>query len=263
MFIWLLEKLSKGDFVDNDLRDAISFIKVELCTGKYAPKGIYIASEKRVVMDKCLMDSEIISSILLTYIACFSLSEHESVRYYYDEWSDRLDAYREGLLKSLTSGVNVHNSSITSEQVNDVLSSLYWGVKNGHLSVHLLCPKGVSKFKSSRWYIKEPFNTIFSITESVYNSIVKVLQILVKGVEVVIAGIDTVLDLTGGVLKGTLCIVKNLPYILTGGVLLFSGVQIYGKRKNGRFYGEDTARRVIRSKTGVGDGRCRINNNRR
>jgi hypothetical protein len=127
------------------------------------------------------------------------------------------------LVKALTKGVHEYDRSITEEHVEDVLSCLYWGAKNGNVSPLLMVPKDVAKFREPRWYITEPYNTFLSMTEAVYDLIVKVLKVAVKAVEVVISGIDAVLDLTAGALTGTIWVLKNLPYILAGGAVLIAG----------------------------------------
>ena len=89
-------------------------------------------------------------------------------------------------------------------------------------------PKNEAKFKEKNWYINEPFRSIVGIKEGIYNAMLKVFALLKKSVEVVISGVDVVLDLTSTVLDGvnsglkiSVWILKNLPYILTGGVVLF------------------------------------------
>jgi hypothetical protein len=62
--------------------------------------------------------------------------------------------------------------------------------------------------------------------------------------------IDAVDSLVGAVVGG----VKWLPYIVAGGVVAVVGFQFYNYHKYGKFYGEDTARDIVRAKTGLRDG---------
>jgi len=58
---------------------------------------------------------------------------------------------------------------------------------------------------------------------------------------------ENVVDSVSESLDWSLFLLRNLPYILTGGVVLFAGFQIYGIRENGKFYGED----LVKNKVGL------------
>ena len=168
------------------------------------------------------------------------------------------------LVGIITEGAKVYNKKITPEFTNEVLSCLYWSVKKNKCGKSVLRPKEVAKFKEKNWYLQEPYKSIANLNDKLYSAIVKVFKTAEKVIDkaidtaekVVDTGlkiVDTALDTASGAATGTLWAIRNLPYILTGGVVLFAGVQIYGKSKNGKFYGEQTARKVVKAKTGLGE----------
>jgi len=57
--------------------------------------------------------------------------------------------------------------------------------------------------------------------------------------------VETAVDSVSSTLDWSLFLLRNLPYILTGGVVLLAGVQVYGIRKNGRFYGADIIKKQV------------------
>jgi hypothetical protein len=81
---------------------------------------------------------------------------------------------------------------------------------------------------------------------------IKLFETLVKAVKVVIDGVEQTLNLAGNILTAGSTLLNNLPYILAGGIAIFSGVQIYGKHKNGKFYGTDTVKKLTNTKLTVG-----------
>jgi hypothetical protein len=112
-------------------------------------------------------------------------------------------------------------------------------MKDGRCPKVILRPKDEPRFKEKNWYINEPYRSIIVINEAAYNLMLKVFKTAVQVVE-------TAIDTVGVGVDTTLFLVKNLPYILAGGVLLFAGLQIYGIRKNGKLYGT----KIIQSKIG-------------
>jgi hypothetical protein len=236
-----------GGWTDNDLKEALNNCYDALCHNKYQSGKL-----------ACPLKLDDVGAVIISYIAYFSMDENEGAKYYFDEYSDRKDPYRVGLIALITKGSQQINKSITDEFVNDVLSYLYWAIKRGKCPKVILRPKDEPKFKEKNWYINEPYRSIISMNEGIYNAMIKVFQLSKKAVKVVINGVDMVLDLTSNALDGvnsglkaSVWCLKNLPYILTGGVVVFAGVQIYGRRKNGRFYGEATAKNIVKSKTGI------------
>ena len=77
----------------------------------------------------------------------------------------------------------------------------------------------------------------------------EVFTLALQAGEVVVDGVKTALETAGNALSGASFILKNLPYILAGGVVAFAGVQIYGMKKNGKFYGED----IVKKRIGLSD----------
>ena len=193
------------------------------------------------------------------------MDENKNAKEYYDEYSDRMDVYRMALVSLITQGANEYNPEITYEFTNDVLSHLYWGMKDGKCPKSLLRPKNEAKFKEKNWFINEPYRSIVAITDKIYDAMIKLFKTLAKAVELVIDGVNVAIDLLAGTIDGlkdgmklSAWLLKNLPYILTGGVVVFAGVQIYGKRKNGKFYGENAVRGVVKAKTGLGAANRRL-----
>ena len=245
-----LEYIMPFGFTDSEFKSALVNCYDGLCSNKY--------NSGRLM---CPLNLDDVGAVILSYIAYFTMSEHLKSKYYYDEYSDRKDPYRIGLVGIISRGAREYNNKITDEFTNDVLSYLYWLMKDGRCPKSILRPKNEERFKDLNWYIKQPYRSIVAINERIYNLMINVFKTGAKAVEVVLDGVNSVIDLTSSALdiarntaSGASFLIKNLPYILTGGIVLFSGVQIYGKRKNGKFYGEDTAIKVIKNKAGLADG---------
>jgi len=174
-----------------------------------------------------------VGAVIISYIAYFTMDENKNRKYYFDEYSDRKDPYRKSLVALLTKGAKEIRKNITEDFTNSVLSYLYWALKRGKCPKVILRPKDEPKFKEKNWYIKEPYRSIISITEGIYNLVLNVFKTAVKVIEKTLESVDNALDMG-------LSLLRNLPYILSGGIILVAGVQIYGLRKNGKFYGENS-----------------------
>ena len=161
------------------------------------------------------------------------MEENKNRKYYFDEYSDRKDPYRKSLVALIAKGAQEIRKNITEDFTNSVLSYLYWALKRGKCPKVILRPKDEPKFKEKNWYIKEPYRSIISITEGIYNLVLNVFKTAVKVIEKTLESVDNALDMG-------LSLLRNLPYILSGGIILVAGVQIYGLRKNGKFYGENS-----------------------
>jgi len=229
-----LESIIPFGFTDAEFKTALSNCYTALCHNKY--------QEGRL---SCPLKLDDVGAVIISYIAYFRMAANTNSKYYYDEYSDRSDPYRKGLLIVLTEGAQKISKSVTVDFTNDVLSYLYWSMKRGKCPKSILRPRGEPKFELKNWYINEPYRSIVSISESVYNAVIKVFEVASRAVKVVIDGVEQTLDLANHIVSGASSLITNLPYILSGGIVLFAGIQIYGKRKNGKFYGEATAKRFF------------------
>jgi hypothetical protein len=224
-----LETVLPFGFTDAEFKEALSNGYAALCHNKY-----------QVGKLKCPLKLDDVGAVIIAYIAYFTMDASKDAKYYFDEYSDRKDPYRFGLVGLISKGAREYNKNISDEFTNDVLSYLYWAMKRGKCPKSILRPKDEERFKVKNWYIKEPYRTIVSMRESIYNAMLKVFEVSAQAVKVVIDGVEKVLDLTssalnflGGTISTTSFLLKNLSYILTGGIVVFAGVQIYGKNKNG------------------------------
>jgi hypothetical protein len=233
-----LEAIIPFGFTDAEFKTALNNCYIGLCYNKYQKGKL-----------RCPLKLDDVGVVIIAYIAYFTMEKNKDAKYYFDEYSDRKDPYRLGLVGLLSKGVREYNKNISDEFVNDVLSYLYWAMKKGKCPKSILRPKDEERFKIKNWYIKEPYRTVVSIRESTYNAIVKVFELAAKAVKVVIDGVEKTIDLASNLLDGASAVINNLPYIISGGIVLFAGVQIYGKNKNGKFYGQDIARTAIKAKT--------------
>ena len=221
---WLrngLELILPGGYTDVDLKLSLTNCYKALCNNKY-DRGIL----------SCPLKLDDVGAVIISYIAFFVMEENKDRKYYYDEYSDRKDPYRHQLLLIITQGSQAYNKAITEEFVNEVLSYLYWSMKRKKCPKIILRPRGEGKFREKNWYIKEPYRSIVLVTDFIYNAMLKVFAVGIKL-------LDVVLDTINNSIDWSLFLIRNLPYILTGGVVLFAGVQIYGLKKNGRLYGVD------------------------
>jgi len=216
-----LESIIPGGYTDDDLKIALNNCYKALCHNKYQKGKL-----------ACPLKLDDVGAVIISYIAYFTMEENKDRKYYFDEYSDRKDPYRKGLIALITKGAKEIRKSITEEWTNDVLSYLYWALKRGKCPKVILRPKEEAKFRERNWYIKEPYRSIIQITEMVYNLVLKVFKTAIKVIETTIDGVENALD-------WSLFLLRNLPFILTGGVVLIAGIQIYGIRKNGKFYGEN------------------------
>ena len=214
-----LENILPGGYTDGDLKEALLNCYEALCYNKEQSGKLF-----------CSLKLDDVGAVIISYISFFTMAENKEKKYYYDEWTDRKDAYRKSLISLLTQGSQEYNKNITAEFVNEVLSYLYWSMKRNKCPKLILRPKDESRFRARNWYINEPYRSIISMSERIYNAMQKVFKTSIKLVENAVDGVSETLDIS-------LFLLRNLPYILCGGVVLFSGIHIYGIRKNGRFYG--------------------------
>jgi len=227
---WLrsgLEYILPGGWSDTDFKEALSNCYTAICYNKYHSGKMF-----------CPLKLDDVGAVIISYIAYFTMSENVDSKYYYDEYSDRKDPYRKSLIALLTKGSQAYNRSISEGFVNEVLSYLYWSMKRNKCPKVILRPKGEQRFMEHNWYIKEPYRSIISITERTYNLMLNVFKVTLNAVESAVDSVSSTLD-------WSLFLLKNLPYILTGGVLLIAGFQVYGIRKNGRFYGADILKKQV------------------
>jgi hypothetical protein len=221
---------------DNDYKMALNNCYEALCHNQHNAKP-----------SKCPLKLDDVGAVIFAYITYFASDEMRAktkdARYYADEYSDRKDPYRVGLVALITKGAKEYNKSITEEFTNDVLRYLYWAIKRDKCPWVILHPRDEVKFRVKNWQIKEPYRSIASISENICNLMIKVFKLVMKAIEVVIDGLDSVLDLTKDTLSCTAWLLKHLPYVLGGGVVLLAGIQIYSIKKNGKFYGEDLVKK--------------------
>jgi len=247
------EYLIPFGLTDKDWVEALTLCYDGLCENKYKSGRLL-----------CPLELDEVGGVLFSYITYFSMPENKDKRYYYDELSDRKDPYRTGLVGLISEGAREYNKNITPDFTNDVLSYLYWAMKKNKCGKSVLRPKEVAKFKEKHWYLSEPYKSVAGLNDKIYNAMIKIFRTAEKVVDKAIDTANKVVDVSFEIanttldaaqvtVSGTLWAIRNLPYILTGGVVLFAGVQIYGKSRNGRFYGEATARNVIKAKTGLDD----------
>ena len=217
-----LESTLPINYTDADLKEALANCYDALCYNKYQSNKLM-----------CPLKLDDVVAVIISYISYFTMAENKDRKYYFDEYSDRKDGYRKSLISLLTKGSQAIRKDITEEFVNDVLSYLYWSMKRKKCPKVILRPKDEPKFKEKNWYIKEPYRSIISVSERAYNLMLQIFQMGIEAIDNATKGVDNALFL-----------LKNLPYILAGGVVLFAGIQVYGIRKNGKFYGEGVLKRL-------------------
>ena len=217
-----LELILPINYTDDDLKEALANCYDALCYNKYQSNKLM-----------CPLKLDDVGAVIISYISYFTMAENKDRKYYFDEYSDRKDGYRKSLISLITKGSQAIRKDISEEFVNDVLSYLYWSMKRKKCPKVILRPKDEPKFKEKNWYIKEPYRSIISVSERAYNLMLQIFQMGLEAIDNATKGVDNALFL-----------LKNLPYILAGGVVLFAGIQVYGIRKNGKFYGEGVLKRL-------------------
>ena len=175
----------------------------------------------------CSLNIDDVGQVIIAYIGIFTKPENAGLKYYYDEYSDRYDPYRSQLITTISSSIGY-----TDNFVNSVLSYLYWGIKRSVVPKAILRPRGIDRFKSSDWYIKEPFKSLFSIRQ-------QTIDFLKSSVSLVSKAIETGLDAISKTTTTAYWFLSNLPYIMVGGAVLLVGGQLYYRHQSGKFYGED------------------------
>jgi hypothetical protein len=168
-----LEWFLPVNFTDNDFSEALKNCYEAICFNKYQSGKLL-----------CPLNLDDVGAVIISYIAYFTMAENKDAKYYYDEYSDRKDPYRKGLIALITKGAREYSNKITEDFCNEVLSYLYWSIKRKKCPKVILRPKEVTKFNVKNWYINEPYRSIIAMKESTYNAIIKVFKASMKAVEV-------------------------------------------------------------------------------
>ena len=121
-----LETVIPFGFTDAEFKEALNNCYTALCHNKYQKGKL-----------GCPIKLDDVGAVIIAYIAYFTMETNKDAKYYFDEYSDRKDPYRLGLVGLISKGVKEYNKSISEDFTNDVLSYLYWAMKRGK------CPKSI------------------------------------------------------------------------------------------------------------------------
>lgn len=186
---------SKSDYLtnDDDLVNAVNYVY-----------GVMCWNSERQTINKCSVDRDRIWGIVLGYIKFFVDNEDQKLKYYYDEYSDRFDAYRVNLVDAITSLqiINPDNSF-----TNKVLSTLYWGIKRGRVNRYILKPREVLKFKDPEFPKK---SNIITLLSKALESIVNLLKSAIDAASEIIKTVGSTVKTTANLASYTL---RALPYV--------------------------------------------------
>jgi len=203
---------------DDEIREAANNCYKALCHNKYQ-KGTLT----------CPLKLADVGHIIWAYINYFVTNPDQNAKYYFDEANDRSDPYRKALVERIGQTV-----SKDADFTNDVLSYLYWKIKEGKVAKGILRPREVAKFQNPDYWYKGVIGGLFKISVEMTRFAEQVLKsagyIVSQTSQTVADALQTVGNIVGGV-------GRNLPLIIGLTAAGFIGFQYWKFKKTGEILG--------------------------